>query len=349
MRPGAFLALLLATVIAVAAAAVALGTGEVSRVETAAGRPAFPLLQADPGRIAGLTLLAQGETATLARGENGRWVMADKGGYPADQAQVRMLLQGLAKLTLYQRKTALPERLPRLWLEDPAAAEARGVRLTLRDAEGAVLADAVFGKTSNDLLGTVEGGVYLRFGAEDQAWLAAGRLPLPGGPEDLLDRSLVSLPDDTIRRVEIAAPDGAGLLAERERGEPSLTVERGLPEGRTADPRALARLASLVDGLLFEDVRPSAEIAFPEATTQITVTSFDGIQLRFALARVEGEPWLRLEARLAEEHSDNPDHLAGAEGFIAKLQDKVGGWSFRVSEQTWERLAVTAASLLPPG
>lgn len=349
MRPGSFLALLLATAIAVAAAAVALGTGEVARVETAAGTPAFPLLQEDPGRIAGLTLLARGESVALARDANGRWVMTDKGGYPADQAQMRMLLQGLAKLTLYQPKTALPERLPRLWLEDPAGPEARGVRLTLRDAEGALLADAVFGKSSNDLLGTVEGGIYLRFGEESQAWLAAGRLPLPGEPGDLLDRSLVSLPDDTIRQVEIAQPDGSSLLAERERGAPALTVTSGLPEGRNADPRALARLASLVDALLFEDVRPSEEIAFPEATTQLTVTSFDGIQLRFALARVEGEPWLRLEARLAEEHTDNPDHLAGAEGFIAKLQDKVGGWSFRVSEQTWERLAVTAASLLPPG
>lgn len=347
MRPNGFLGLLLATLVAVAAAAAVLLTGSETRVDTAAGEPAFPLLRSAPERVETVTVTAKGQSFTLLKGEGGRWAVQETGGYPADRSQIRLLLQGLAKLTLYQPKTALPERLPRLWLGDPEAADSKSVRIEVSDATGELMADAVFGRSSNDLLGTVEGGVYLRFGEETQSWLAAGRLPLPQSPLDLLDRSIVSLPDDTVRRVSTTHPDGTVILAERARGEPALTVKTGLPEGRAADPRALQRLASLVDTLLFEDVRPSRDLAFPAETLRTTVTSFDGIQLQFELARVDGAPWLRLNARLAEDHTDNPDHLAGAEGFIAKLQDKVGGWSYRVGEKTWQRLAVTPESLLP--
>src|SRR5690606_25606780 len=136
MRPQSFLGLLVATLVAVAAAAVVFSTGEKARVDTAAGTPAFPSLQEETARVATLAVTARGGSFLLERGEAGRWVVADRGGYPADQAQVRQILQGLAKLTLYQPKTALPERLPRLWLDDPASPDGRGVRLTVRADAG---------------------------------------------------------------------------------------------------------------------------------------------------------------------------------------------------------------------
>ncbi len=349
MRAGSFLTLLLATLLAVAAAAVVLTSGPDRSVDTATGAPAFPALIEAPEAVHEIEVTAAGESFTLARNENNRWVLPAHGGFPADQSQVRLLLQGLSKLTLYQPKTALEERLPRLWLEDPAAPDSKGARVTLRDGEGAVLADAVLGRTSNDLLGTVEGGIYIRFGTQTQAWLAAGKLPVPGKLLDMLDRSIVSLPDDTIRSVAVTHPDGNVILAERDSADLPMTLQSGLAEGQSPDPKAVARLAALVETLLFEDVQPSDSVSFPAETVLTTVTSFDGIELTFELARVDGQPWLRLEPALAARHSDNPDHLAGAKGFIEKLRGKVGGWSYRIGEGLWKRLAVTPDSLLPKG
>jgi len=344
MRPRSFLALLLVTLLAVAGAAVVL----LERAPaTAAGgdrRPAFPDLSARAAEIARLTVTTGSGRIELARADDGRWVAPERGGYPADQATVDTLLQGLAALTLFEPRTADPARLPRLWLEE-LGPEARSLRLTVAAADGSALVDAFFGRRSNDPLGEAEGGTYLRFAGDPQAWLAAGRVAVPAELTDFLDLGIVSLPDDTIRRIEVRHPDGTHLLAERARGEPQLLLTAGLPEGGGADPAKLARLASLVDGLNFEDVRPAGEVAFPADPIVTVVTSFDGIELTFELALLGSEPWLRVAAALAAEHTENPEHLPGIEAFIAAVNARTAGWAYRIGAGSWRRLATQPADL----
>lgn len=348
MSPRSFLALLLVTLAALGALLLLPGR-PADLADAGDGRAAFPLLAARAGEIATLTVATATDEIALARADDGRWVLPGQGGYPADQETLRVLLQGLAALRLFEPRTADPERLPRLWLEDLAAPEAKSLRLTVTAADGTPLVDAFFGRRSNDPVGGAEGGTYLRYAGEDQSWLAAGRVVVPATLKDFLDTGLVSLPDDTIRRVEVLHPDGSILVAERARGEPALALTAGLEEGARADPAKLARLASLVDRLTFEEVRAAGAVAFPATPTITVVTSFDGIELTFELALIGSEAWARLGAALAAEHTQNPEHLPGIEAFIAEVNQRAAGWAFRLAPGVWRRLAPKPVDLAAPG
>jgi len=345
MQPRSFFGLLLVTLLAIVAAAVVLATGRDGGHAGAGGEPAFPRLQAAAAEAAEIAIAGVAGAVQLRRGADGTWTLPGKGGYPADPRQVRQLLLDAGKLRLAELKTDNPARLHRLWLDDPDKPGALSLRLTIAAADGSLLADAVVGRTTNDLVAQQEGGTYLRYPEEARAWLAAGRLSLSPDPLDYLDRGLVDLPADTIRRVVVTRADGGVILAERARGEPALAVKTGLPEGQAADPKALANLANLLDGLVFADVAPAEAVAFPAEAINVTVTSFDGIELRLELAVVDQVPWARLTAVLGEEHGADPERLKGTQDYIDAVADRAAGWAFRLAPAAFQRLAPTAESL----
>jgi len=345
MQPRSFLSLLLATLVAVIAAAVVLATAPGGGSVGDGGEPAFPRLRQATDAAAAIAITTGAGGFTLVRDDDGTWTLPAKAGYPAEPGTLRSLLLGAARLTLAEPKTDKRERLPRLWLEEPDHPAAQSLRLTVTAADGTTLADAVIGRTTNDLVAQQEGGTYLRFPGEDQAWLAAGRLSVSPDPLDYLDRSLVSLPADTIRRVVVTRADGGVILLERDRGEAALAVKTGLAEGQTADAKALARVANLLDGLSFADVARADDIAFGADAARVTVTSFDGIEVRLVLALVDGAPWARFTAALAEEHTADAERLKGTQAFIDALAARTAGWAYRLTPAAYERLAPTAESL----
>jgi len=350
MQPRSFLILLIATLLAVAGALAATLLNPVARVAATVSTPALPLLaerEAEPAAIEVET--AAGSYRLERRAAEGdaapAWVVASKAGYPADTAGVTQFLAGLAELKLAERLTDDPERLARLQLEPLEAPGSRSRRLKVLAADGSLLADLFVGRSVSRLVGDTEGGTYLRLADESQAWLAAGALVLPEDAMGFVDRRITTLPDDTVRRIVISHPDGTVVLAERDSAEQPLAIKTGLPEGAPADPAQLRRLAQLLEQLAFEDVAPEASLTFPAASVHSNVTSFDGIEVLMTLAQVDGQPWLRLSAKLAEEHSPLPDRKAGAESFAAALDAKTRGWVFRISPATYERLAVQPAAL----
>ncbi len=346
MQPRSFLSLLILTLAAVAAAAVVLLTGPETGKVGGGGEPAFPRLLAAGDSASDITLASGKGTVHLVRGADGAWSLPDKGGFPADPADVRLLLVNAAKLTLAERKTDNPDRLAKLWLEDPSGPKSASARMTVTAGDGTVLADAIIGRVTSDLVGQQEGGTYLRYPDQTQAWLAAGKLNVSPDPMDYVNRGVVSLPSDTVRRVVVTRADGQVILAERAKGDPALVVKTGLAEGQVADPKVMARLAGLLDGITFNDVAKADAKTFPSDAVHVTVTSFDGIEVRLDLAIIDDEPWARVSAALAEEHSDDAERLKGTQDFIDKLAAKTAGWAYQISQSAYDRLAPTPESLV---
>jgi hypothetical protein len=143
----------------------------------------------------------------------------------------------------------------------------------------------------------------------------------------------------------ITHPGGTVVLAERDSPAQPLNVKTGLPAGTPADPGQLRRLAQLLEQLAFEDVAAESAVAFPAEVVHSDVVSFDGIEVLMTLAEVDGQPWMRLSARLAEEHSPLPERKAGAEAFAAALDAKTKGWVYRITPATYQRLTMKPAEL----
>ena len=190
MRKSTFLLLLLATVVFVTAAAYAVLSGERAAAPMAQGQRALPDLAARLDQLAWMRL-AQGTKKTDFAAVGGRWVLIEKGNYPANAGKVRRLLLGLADLTLVEAKTRRPELWSRLDLDDPS--NGRSTLIRLQGRTGATVAELIVGKTRRDRLGSGNDGVYVRKPGDGQAWLARGSLDLPADLNGWLDRRIVDV------------------------------------------------------------------------------------------------------------------------------------------------------------
>src|SRR2546430_2015557 len=118
MQPRSFVTLLSATVILVAAAIFALVSGDRTASRAPPGQRALPGLDVKLGELAWIRL-ARGTTKIDFAAVGGRWVVVDKGNYPAAAGKLHQLLLGLADLTLVEPKTERPALFGRLDLDDP--------------------------------------------------------------------------------------------------------------------------------------------------------------------------------------------------------------------------------------
>lgn len=350
MQPRSFLLLLVVTLLAVAGAAAATFLNPVATIAGVSSDPALPqLAERGVGPVAIEVESAAGSYRLERRSVDGQpegaWVLSSRDGYPADANAVGQLVAQLAALKLADRLTDDPKRLARLQLEALDAPGARSRRVKLFAADGRLLADLFVGRAVARMVGETEGGTYVRRGDESQAWLAAGAVLLPDDALGFVDRRIATLPDDTVRRIVIAHPDGTVILAERDAASLPLSVKTGLPAGTPADPAQLRRLAQLLEQLAFEDVAAESAVPFPADTVSSNVVSFDGVEVLMTLAEVDGQPWLRLSARLAEERSPLPERAAGAEAFAAALDAKTEGWVYRITPATYQRLTMKPAEL----
>ena len=188
MSPKAFAVLAGTTAVSVALAAWAVAGRDLPINAAGQPEPMFPGLIDRVNEVQTVQVTGGSAGLTLERTPAGSWVVKERGGYPAEAQRVRELALGLANLTLVEAKTARPERLGRLELDDPSKPEAKSRRVELLDKDGKALASAVVGKTKFGLYGAGRAGVYVRRGGEEQAWLAAGELDVPDTPTAVVPR-----------------------------------------------------------------------------------------------------------------------------------------------------------------
>jgi hypothetical protein len=217
MQKRSFGWLLAATTLFAVAAVFTLAGGERGVSPAAPGAHAFPDLGSRLGDLAWVRLTHGSAKADFAV-IGGRWVLVEKGNYPAAPDKMRRLLLGLADLSLIEPKTERPELFARLDLDD--AGNGKSTLVALQDRAGKTIAELVVGKTRRDRLGGGNDGVYVRKPGDNRAWLARGSLDLPGGSPDAivgwLDRRILDIPASRIAAVTLTGDDGIALVFKRD-------------------------------------------------------------------------------------------------------------------------------------
>lgn len=94
-----------------------------------------------------MTIADAKHRVTLRQGET-TWQVAERSGYPADFGALRDTVIKLSRLKIGRRFAGTPESLVRLSLMAPTATtdKGRGQSITLKDAQGKVLADVILGQ-----------------------------------------------------------------------------------------------------------------------------------------------------------------------------------------------------------
>jgi len=298
------------------------GTPEVQQ-EIAEGGLAFPGLAARLADARRITVLRQDKTLVIQRRADGGWGVADRNNYPAQASKVRELLTGLTELRLAERRTADPELLDRLGLEDPTKPDSTAHLLRVLDGDGKPLAELVVGRRRVRVQANVPESVYVRRPNETQAWLGEGRLPVDNDRQLWFDRDIANIARDQVARVEVT------------RGEEKLVFAVGadkkfaLAEPTEHPPLDDYRVEDVSRGfemLSFTDVLPDAEGPAEDVGSAV-YTLTNGVKITVRVAKKGDEVWARFAA------AGEGDAKAEAD----RLQARFAGWVFQLG--SWKEKA----------
>jgi hypothetical protein len=270
------------------------------------------------GKLAGamrIEVKRHDATLVVQRQPGDVWVLPDKANYPVRAEKLHELLAGLTELRLVEPRTANPEMLERLGLQDPMQAGSTASLLRVLDGSGTPIAELVIGRRRMRTQGNMPESVYLRRPTETQAWLAEGRLPVDADPQLWINRDIANIPHERVLKAEV-----------EHAGEPALVLTRGDgPDAHLAvtEPAAtppleessLDEVARAFEYLTLTDVRAVA--AMPgESLGRARFTLTDRLAILAEVNRDGEAVWVRLSAE--------------GDAEAATLNDRWRGWAYQV-------------------
>jgi hypothetical protein len=313
------LALLAVTAAAVIAAAVAVSGGGTLRSDPLVGQSVLPEVAQRIGDVGRVTLVHGSAKTTLQR-QGDRWVVAEKGDYPANVTKVHQALLGLADLSFVEPKTMRPDLYSRLDVEDADSKGAKSTLVTVADDKGSLLGELIAGKRRVDQLGGGNDGIYVRKPGDAQSWLARGTLDLAGDAPQWLDKTLLDLPQAKVKDAVLTAADGGWLAFKRDKPEDKFALAVPPPAGKklkSGDP--LNTPAGALAGLELSDVAPAKDFEFPkDGVAQARYESFDGLVVTVGIVQKDGKDWARIAA----------SGTGAAEKPAADLNARLAPWVF---------------------
>jgi hypothetical protein len=340
-------------------------------------QPLVPGLEPALDELQRVSLVKAGNeaVATLERQPQG-WVVAERGGYPADIAKLRQALTALAEARIIERKTANPDFYERLGIADVELEAAGGVAVSL-EAAGAEQFPTV-------IVGDAEGTEYryVRRAGETQSYLIDRNPDLARSTPQWLDPVILDVRGARIQEVVISHPDGETVrISKQQRSETNFTVA-DVPEGRELQYPGVANvIGNALRELNLEDVEP-ATAAIAEEQTTVEFRAFDGLVVDGTGFERDGESWVAFEAsfdpelaaRFAteteNENENEPADAAAAEvdgdsGSAAsqpsteasseevraeaeRINRRVMGWRYRIASFQHDQMTRRMSDLLNP-
>ena len=255
--------------------------------------------------------------ATLVRGEDGSWSVAEKDGYPADVDKVRQTLIGLAEARIVEPKTANPDFYDRLGVEGVDDEAAGGVAVMLTGADTPV----------NVIVGDSEGAsqVYVREVDQAQSFLVDRNPDVGNETTDWLATEIVAIPGSRMARVTVTHPDGEVVTVSKADSEQSNFDVENIPPGREVQYASIANvMGNVLSNLNLQDVEPRTATDEPVTVTEFV--TFDGLAVLAESIEREDEPWVafRAEYRPPVEEPEAEGDPAQAADAVADASEEAG-------------------------
>ncbi|MCW3473864.1 DUF4340 domain-containing protein [Limobrevibacterium gyesilva] len=312
---------------AVAAAALAAGwqfglrTTPVGQMEVAPGSLVFPGLAAKLQDARRIEVTHQGKTMVIAQ-ENGKWGLADRGGFPVQADKLRELLTGLTELRITEPRTSDPAQYSRLGVEDAQPPTSNSNLLRVLDSNGKPIAELIVGHRRVRTQGNVPESIYVRRPGEAGSWLAEGRLPVDADPQLWFDRDIANIDHARIATIEVKRGDAT---LEFGRDGDKLTL-KSPAEHPKLDEYRLEDIGRGLEALTLTDVKPAAQQSGEKIGTAVMTTT-DGLKVTVTVFKADKDIW----AQFAATGEDKAKAEAEA------LQARVAGWTYQVG--SWKEKA----------
>jgi hypothetical protein len=334
MTARSFLLLLTVTIAMVAATAIVLVRQETGTTVIGTNERLFPDIASKIRDVSVIELKSATQSVTLVRTEAG-WGIRERANYPVLVERMRGLVLGLAQLERVEPKTTRPDRFPLLGVEDldGAARESEAKLIRLLDGSGQTFLSVTIGNQVYDIAG--DSGFYARVTGADRAWLVRGKLEPNLEVRYWVERRLIDVPADVVRRVQVTHPDGETVVIERGGGEGGGLVLVGMPEKATLKrPEILESYPGTLQALDLDDVDGIGAVPFPkEQVIQTRIETTQGVVYRLDLVSRDRERWITLAAEPGA-----GEISAETRAEIDRINARHKPWAYRVP--SWKALVL---------
>ena len=338
MTPRGFTIIAVATLVAAVAAAASIGGRSVGNDATVGGA-VFPGLIDRVNDVATIMLEHNGGAFTMQR-RGGAWSMNESDGYAVDAGKAKKMIVELADLKLAEAKTRQKARYGKLQLEGPSEKDSQARRVRLFDAKGAVMAEAILGRRRYDMPGLRSEGVYLRKPDDPQTWLAAGAVSVATVAREWLQRTIIDIPEDQVKSVELVHPDGERLRVTKDDPKAAHFTLHDIPDGKRlkyeTDPD---NIAAVIEKLELEDARKADKIAFDDDKTITgTFVTGGGLTVTVKMTKADGKDWIRISS-VASAGSPSVE-------LARQVNARAEGWAFEVAGYKAARMRKRMAEII---
>jgi hypothetical protein len=238
-----------------------------------------------------------GAVVTLDR-QAGGWTVRERGGWPADRAQVRDLLADAAGARRIEAKTDRVDRHARLGVEDVVSPDAAGIEVVFDGAHGTRA--LLVGKAPP--AGT---GRFVRVAGERQAWRTDRGFKFARTPTEWLNTRLLQVPLPYVLAVH--SRDAAGHAFELRHVEDRFRIA-DLPPAAMGDSYRGDTLAGVLTDLRLDDVAADDGSA---AERSVRFDLRNGSAIELDAWRVDGRLWVRVRECEADARCLAPERLRG--------------------------------------
>ena len=207
-----------------------------------------------PEKIQTISIVHGKETVTLKRRDKG-FVLAERDDYPASLSRINELLLVCLEIRCKSKVTDAKENYRELGIEEGAD---NAVVVTFKDSSGQTLFGLVRGKNAEG------GGAYVRLLDQSAVYASEGYPAIEATPTSFLDKMIVDVKADNIRRVEVRTGKDQYALTRDEKGV--VALEKA-PEGKRAKPSVCETVATALAGLEFSDVSSAGKMPLEWDTT----------------------------------------------------------------------------------
>jgi hypothetical protein len=279
------------TVLAGVLGSLLLALGGV-RLALSRGSGADALWLGKPADVSKLTIAAPGGQSTFAK-KDGKWRMVEPIDYPADAVALEDILGRLPDVKLSPALSSNPAKRGLFEVEGPT-----GLRLALYTAGDKPSLDAHVGKA-----GSRFDSFFVRLEGSDDVREAAGlaRYALDKRPQDWLDKTVASIPSDSIERIKLTSSSGT-LVAENGAGGWKIVQPKISADAETVKAALQPLLVSLIrleagQVLLPGQFPPAKKGGFEKPWLKLTVKPKNAPEFSLTAGGLSepGRRWVRKE------------------------------------------------------
>ena len=280
--------ILIALAIAAGGGAIYLlrGEGQSSSNAAALGQTLFPQLKA--ADVAKVTVAEPKGSINIEK-KDGRWVIAEAGGFPADIEKVSELVVKVLELKTGQTEPIGEKDRARMQLTAPGKGDGAATVVTLKGGDGKVLAELLVGKKyfktqpEGDASKALGDGRFVMLPADATRVIVVSD-PLKQATttvSEWVSREGVAI--ENIKSIEVKVADD-GYKVTREHMDAAWVLEG---KGGELDQNKANGATYALAKVEVADVAAKDADTGLDGTTQVNVTTFDGLEYRMKFGKVD--------------------------------------------------------------